>query len=225
MLEDIAITVLSQDPMFYASAVASLIGLTLWYLYRGFIVENYQRLKWLRRILFPHLSILLRVADDKTEVDLGKLYVTTKIHDYEFVDEVQLPKDTIEEEANETVKDYLMSQSFRPELILSSIAEHPKGYPEVGNFVLTAPEKNHPSVPAYGIFYELFHMLISKYQLHVRYYYNEDDNSYEFYAHKELNPYNPLYAKGHFNSEDFDAEEGVQLTQENYMGDIQELFE
>lgn len=214
-MQEFASELALSNPMFIASGVASLIGLTLWFLYRGFITENFTRIQWLRRLLFPHLSLFLRKADKNAEgYDLSKLYVETVVTKPEHAFDLYLPEDKTEDTATQEIGEYLISEGFRPEVILTSLAEHPKEFPEMGNFVLTAPRKTHPSVPGYGIFYELFHMLISKRQLHVRFYHNTNSHSFEFFVHEEYNPYNPLYAKRHFDSEEFSPEDGVELIAE-----------
>jgi len=209
---EVAIEIVQTNPLFVASALASLVGLTLYYLYRGFIHENYQRIKWFRRLFLPHITLLLRNVDKNNKrVDLSRLYVETEAQPEEEVFDLRLSEDNTRQEAVDKIGDYLISENFRPEVILASLAKHPEGYPEVGNFVLTAPEKNHDTIAGYGVFKEIFKMFTSKYQLHIRLYYDENKHRILFHAHHELNPYNPLYAKKHFNSVEFNMKKGVKL--------------
>jgi hypothetical protein len=209
---EVAIEIIQANPLFVASALASLVGLTLYYLYRGFIHENYQRIEWFRRLFLPHITLLLRNVDENNKrVDLSRLYVETEAQPEEEVFDLRLSEDDTREEAVGKIGDYLISEKFRPEVILASLAKHPEGHPEVGNFVLTAPDKNHDALVGYGVFKEIYRMLTSKYQLHLRLYYDEDKHRILFHAHHELNPYNPIYAKKHFNSVEFNMKKGVKL--------------
>jgi hypothetical protein len=188
------------------------VALISYYLYRGFIHENYQRIKWFRRLFLPHITLLLRQVDDqRKDVDLSKLYVETEAQPEEEVFDLRLSEDVTRGDAVNNIGDYLISEKFRPEVILASLAKHPEGYPEVGNFVLTGPQKRHDTLVGYGIFQEIFRMFTSKYQLHVRLYYDQDKHRILFHAHHELNPYNPLYAKKHFNSVQFNIRRGVEM--------------
>jgi hypothetical protein len=206
-MQEMVVEIVQNNPLFVASALASLVGISLYYLYRGFINENYQKIKWFRRLLLPHITIALRHLDEEyEEYDLSKLYVETESNKSEYVFSLK-PYKT---EAPQTLGKRLISNGFRPEVILTSLAKHPEGYPEVGNYVLSGPEKNHGS-HGHGVWRELFNMFLSKWQLHVRYYFNEEDNEYLFYAHKEYNPYNPLYAAKHLRGEKIDVEEGGKL--------------
>lgn len=221
-MQEIAIGFVTSNPLLVASAVASFIGIALWYLYRGFVLRNYTRIKWFRRLLLPHITILLKLVDRRNpEFDLSRLYVETEAQPEEKAFQLFLDESDDENEVVKEIGEYLISEKFRPEVILTSLAEHPKDYPEMGNFVLTAPEKNHSAVVGYGVFTELFRMFTSKWQLHVRMYYDRDKHRLSFYAHKEYNSYNPIYALRHFKGEEISASEGVELL-DNYADDIEE---
>jgi len=212
-MQEIATEVLQTDPLFIAASIASLLGLGLYFGYRGFIHENYQRIKWFRRLFLPHITLLLRKGDKKLDgVDLSRLYVETNARPEEEVFDLRLREEDRMNGVVEAVGSYLIKEeNFRPEVILTSNANHSEGYPEVGNFVLTAPEKSHDYFARYGVFREIFRMFTSKYQLHVRLYYDQDKHRILFHAHHELNPYNLIYAKKHFNGVQFNIRRGVEL--------------
>lgn len=224
-MEDFAIGIVQNNPLLVASVIASIVGVTIYYLYRGFILQNYQRIKWFRRLLLPHISLILRQVDKRNkDVDLSKLYVTTDVLEgREHIGDLYLEEGEKQDEVVEDVGSYLIENKFRPEVILTSVAEHEDDIPEVGNFVLTAPMKTRDVLPGYGVFTEVFRMLTSKYQLHVRMYYDKEKHRLRFYGHHELNPYNPLFAKGHFNSEDFDSSLGVSMFRRDYFGDLEKF--
>lgn len=223
-MQEFVKTLILSEPLLFASMAASLVGLILWYLYRGFIVENYTRIKWFRRILLPHISLFLRHADKKADGwDLSKLYVETSVSEREHAFDIQLNETNDSHKKLKEVGDILISERFRPEVILTSLAEHPDELEEKGNFVLTAPNKSHPKIPGYGIFYEIFVMLTSKYQLHVRYYYDQETNKIRFYCHYELNAYNPLYSKKHFKGEDVDVALGVEMMKQWYSSEFSKV--
>jgi len=213
-----ATEIVMNNPLMVASVAASIGGLGLYWLFRGFIVQDYQRIKWFRRLLLPHISLILRQVDkNNKDVDLSKLYVQTEIlEDKEHIGDLYLSEGEKQDEAVEQVGDYLIGNKFRPEVILASLAEHEDDLPEVGNFVLTAPNRNQDVLPGYGVFTEIFSMLTSKYQLHIRMYYDKEKHRLRFYGHYELNPYNPLYAKKHFNSVDYDSRLGVKIFRRDY---------
>ena len=216
--------IVMNNPLLIASVVASLLGASLYYLFRGFILQDYQRIKWFRRLLLPHISLILRQVDKNNKsVDLSKLYVTTGVLEQkEHIGDLYLDEDVKRDEGVKQVGSYLIDNKFRPEVILTSLAEHEKDLPEMGNFVLTAPNKKRDVLPGYGVFTEIFRMLTSKYQLHVRIYYDKEKHRLRFYGHHELNPYNPFYAKGHFNSENFNARLGVELFRSHYADKLSE---
>ena len=76
-----------------------------------------------------------------------------------------------------------------------------EGYREVGNWVLTAPKRKHTSMRGVDRVHQVLLMLTAKSQLHVRIFYDEEEEMLRFYSHYEYNPYNPFYAKRHFNGE------------------------
>lgn len=205
----------AQEPMFFVAALASVVGMTLFWLYGGFLEQNYTKIKWFRRLFLPHISHLIaRIDNEYEEVDLDHIYTETTVYDDEFVFDLYLPEEVTKEEAHRQIGDELIENHFRPEVLLASLASTQGGNPELGNFVLTAPEKNHPDTTGFGRLYDLFVMFVSKWQLHTRYYYVSDKHKISFYAHKELNPYNPLYALAHLRAEDFRQEEGVEMFKE-----------
>lgn len=203
---------LATDPFFVVTAIVSLVGLSLYYLYGGFIEENHAQIKWFRRLFLPHVTKLLHDIDEQNEdIDLDGLYVETNIHQREHVFDLYLDERVHREGGIEMVSEELIKNHFRPEVILASLGNNPQDKAELGNFVLTAPMNNHPDVPVMGRLYDIFVMLVSKYQLHVRIYYDEDKHRLRFYAHHELNPYNPRYAKKHLQGEEMDIPLGVEM--------------
>ena len=218
-MQEIVTEIILSDPLFFASAAASIVGLLLWYLYRGFIVNNYTRIKWFRRLFFPHVSVLLRIADRRKEnIDLSRLYVETETREDEYAFTLYLDESDDEHDVIESIGGYLIDNKFRPEVLLTSLANHPEGYPEVGNFVLSGPEKSHPSLVGYGVFTEIIRMLLSKWQLHLRIYYDSDKHRLLFYVHREYNAYNPLYAKKHLDGKHVSGKEGVELFKQHSDG-------
>lgn len=196
-----------QDPLFWACFVASLIGLAAWNLYGRFIYENYSRIKWFRRLFLPWITPFLENVDEELdEVDLSRLYVETDVSEDEKVLEVDIPHED-HDIVMESLGEFFMDNYFRPEVLLASLASDDEGKKEEGNWVLTAPSKKHTGMRLH----ELAIMLISKWQLHVRIFYNEEDETLSFYAHHEYNPYNPLLAKRHFNGDDVDVGLGKEM--------------
>jgi hypothetical protein len=217
-MQQVLTEIVMNNPLLIASVAASLSGAVVYFLYKGFITQNYQRIKWFRRLLLPHISLILRQVDkNNKDVDLSKLYVQTEIlEDKEHIGDLYLGEGDKRDEVVGQVGDYLIESRFRPEVILTPLAEHEDDLPEVGNFVLTAPNRNRDVLPGYGVFTEIFRMLTSKYQLHIRMYYDKEKHRLRFYGHYELNPYNPLYAKKHFNSVDYDSRLGVKIFRRDY---------
>lgn len=202
----------TTDPLFFAAALASLIGISIYWLYGGFIDQNYNKIKWFRRLLLPHVTRAIRTIDEENkEYDLSCLYVETKALDREHVFDLYIDEDESKEQALSNVGDELISHHFRPEVILASLAENSDGNAEDGNFVLTAPTSNHPNSTGIGRLYDIIVMLTSKYQLHVRIFHDADKHRLRFYAHHELNPYNPFFALDHFEAKEFDTETGVRM--------------
>lgn len=207
MLEDMV-----SNPLFYAATIASLFGLALHYLYyEGFIEENYREAKWFRRLFLPHITFLLHELDSEfDDYDLSKMYVETTVSESEHVLDIDI-SDADKEEVLDGIESHLLASHYRPEVILSSLASTPDGYKEIGNWVLTAPEKNHTDLPAMGILHDALLMIGSKWQLHVRIFHNEEREMIEFYTHYEKNPYNPFHAPDHFKANGLDAERGKKL--------------
>ncbi len=213
----------STDPIFIAAALASLIGISLYYLYGGLLNENYTKIKWFRTLFLPHVSNLVKEIDERNEdIDISSLSKTeTTTLDREHVFDLYLKEEYDENEVSRKIGKELIRNHFRPEVILASVARQESSRElEMGNFVLTAPEKTHPDTIGLGRMYDLFVLFTSKYQLHVRYFYDKDSHKIRFYAHHELNPYNPLFAKDHLEAEEFDVEKGVGMFRE-YSDDIQ----
>jgi len=181
-------TVLS-DPLLIASVVASLVGLTLFYLYGGFIQQNYTKIKWFRRLFLPHLRNFIEHLDEEHEdVDLSEIRkVETSVSEEEHVFDLYLREEEYQEGVMLALGKFLtMHRHFRPEILLSSIGNNPDDLYEVGNFVLTAPEKNHTDAPALGRLYDIVVMFTSKYQLHVRVFYDDRSHRFRFYAHPRI---------------------------------------
>lgn len=201
-MEQIIAEFASKDPMFWVAALASVVGLTLYYLYSGYINKNYRHLKWLRRLFLPHVTRIIRKIDKSNEdIHLGGLYVESFSPKKYRVFDLYLSEDTTKEEAIECVDQKLLSNHFRPEIILASLASNNEGNVELGNFVLTAPERKHPDVKGFGKLYDIAMMFAAKHQLHVRYYYDEDKHRLRFYAHYESNPYNPFISYQHYEGD------------------------
>lgn len=201
-----------QSPVFWAAAAAAVIALMLHYLYGGWLERNYRHIKWLRRLILPHISYYLRSTDnDLDDVDLSQLYVETGVRESEHA--MDMPIDEYEDEwdALDDVEKYLKKHYWRPEVILTSLADDPEGRYEIANWVLTAPEKSRKDSLALGRLRELLIMLTAERQLHLRIYYNEEEEKLQFYAHEEYNPYNPLYSKKHFNGVDMNHKGGRQM--------------
>jgi hypothetical protein len=215
MREQITEFLATVDPLFVVAALASFLGILLYYTYGGFINENYTRIKWFRRLFLPHITRAIKNIDKQYEnVDMSGLYVETNVRDREHVFDLYLDEETTKEQGLNSVGGELISNHFRPEVILASLATNPEGEAEDGNFVLTAPSRNHTDVSVFGRIYDIMVMFISKYQLHVRIYYDEDKHKLEFYAHHEMNPYNPLYAERHFEAKEFNVDKGVEMFKE-----------
>lgn len=206
------VDLLISNPLFVAGALASFVGLFIYWSYGGFINENYRRIKWFRRLFLPHITALLHIIDEENEdIDLEGVYVETDVLDKEHAFDLYLREGTHYLGPLKGVTSTLIDNHFRPEVILASLGTNSTGNQEVGNFVLTAPEKAHPDATGLGRLYDIIKMFTSKYQLHVRIFYDEDKHRLRFYAHHELNPYNPLYAKRHLEAEEFDEYKGVRL--------------
>ena len=200
-----------KEPLFHIAGFASIVGIVLIYLFRGFINEKHTRVKWFRRLLFPHLSTLIERAQDETDDErVDKLYVETEVSNEERVLDIQVDEDEMKYILG-YIETTLKEIGFRPEVILASLASTDEGYYEVGNWVFTAPEKKHPDVPVLGDLYEIAVLLVAKWQLHVRIFYNEEEGKLEMYAHYEKNPYSYLHAKDHFLGEGLDMEKGREL--------------
>jgi len=200
MFAELPVEQFAQSPFFWVCAVASLFGLTVWYLYGGFIEENYTKIKWFRRLLLPHLSPVLQNIDDSTEdIDLSRLYVETPIYDEELALEVDVPSEDYDD-VMDSLGDFFLESGFRPEVLLASLGN--REGEEVGNWVLTAPERNHTDMTFVNRFHEILLMATAKRQLHVRIFYEEQEEKLGFYVHWEYNAYSPLYAKRHFNGKD-----------------------
>lgn len=204
-----------QNPLFWACAVVAVFGLVTHYLYSGWINENYRSIKWFRRMFLPHLTPLLEDLDEDTEADLSKLYVETSVGESEHTFDINIPESQNYEGVLYEIEEKLKSKHFRPEVLLTSVASNPDGKYEVGNWVLTAPEKNHSDVPAYGVLSDVFKLLVSEWQLHVRIYWNEEERKLEFYAHYEKNPYSPIHSEDHFNAVGMDHSKGRKLLLKN----------
>lgn len=204
---------LTSDPLLLVAGLASLVGLFVYWSYDGFIHENYTHIKWFRRLLLPHVTRLLKKAEKDGDFFKG-IYVETDTLDSEHVFDLYLEESRMKEGALDAVGDTLIENHFRPEVLLASLGSNSSGLEEVGNFVLTAPNKNHPDSTGLGRIYDIVVMFISKYQLHVRIFYDPEKHRLRFYAHYELNPYNPFYAQKHLDAEEFDIDKGVEMFRE-----------
>ena len=214
MQEELTGLLTTTDVLFIVAAIASIIGIGIYYLYGGFLTQNYKKIKWFRRLFLPHVSKIIKDYDESNEdVDLSQLSKTeTTTLDSEHVFDLHLKEHYTKETANKLIGNELIENHFRPEVILASVGRQETSEElELGNFVLTAPEKNHPDTTALGRLYDIVLLFTSKYQLHVRYFYDEEKHRIRFYAHYELNPYNPLYAKKHLEAEKFNVEKGVEM--------------
>ena len=214
----------TTDVLFIVAAIASIIGIGIYYLYGGFLTQNYKKIKWFRRLFLPHVSKIIKDYDESNkDVDLSQLSKTeTTTLDSEHVFDLHLKEHYTKETANKLIGNELIENHFRPEVILASVGRQETSEElELGNFVLTAPEKNHPDTTGLGKLYDIVLLFTSKYQLHVRYFYDEEKHRIRFYAHYELNPYNPLYAKKHLEAEKFNVEKGVEMFKE-YKDDIKQ---
>ena len=214
----------TTDVLFIVAAIASVIGIGIYYLYGGFLTQNYKKIKWFRRLFLPHVSKIIKDYDESNkDVDLSQLSKTeTTTLDSEHVFDLHLKEHYTKETANKLIGNELIENHFRPEVILASVGRQETSEElELGNFVLTAPEKNHPDTTGLGRLYDIVLLFTSKYQLHVRYFYDEEKHRIRFYAHHELNPYNPLYAKKHLEAEKFNVEKGVEMFKE-YKDDIKQ---
>jgi len=202
---------LPQNPIFWVCSLAAILGVVTHYLYSGWINQNYRSIKWFRRMFLPHLTPLLEDLDDNTESDLSKLYVETGVGESEHTFDISIPEAEVYESTLYEVEEQLRQKHFRPEVLLASVASNPDGKYEVSNWVLTAPEKTHSDVAGCGVLSDVFKMLFSEWQLHVRVYWNEQERKLEFYSHYEKNPYSPLYAKDHFDGIGVDHAKGRKL--------------
>lgn len=205
------------DPLLAGAVLASLAATTVYYLYGGFIQRDYRKITWFRRLLLPHVSTLIKAYDETNEnVDLTHLTKTeTEVHDVEHVFDLYLDEDETVDSASEKVNEELISNHFRPEVLLASVGRQTTSKRlERGNFVLTSPTRRHTDAPGAGRIFDILTMMLSKYQLHVRYFYDAEQHRFRFYAHHELNPYNPFYAKGHLTATEFSANKGVDLFEE-----------
>lgn len=217
MLEQATETLLATEPLFIVAGIAALIGITALYLYGGFIENNYTKIKWFRRLFLPHLSALLRNVDEQyKEFDISDVHkkIETRSSEKENVFDLYLLEEDTPEEVTKAIGEKLIDNHFRPEVILASLGRDSDGEAEIGNFVLTSPEKNHPDSSGISRLYDIATLFTAKYQLHVRIFYDEDSHKLQFYAHHELNPYNPLYAKKHLNGEGLDSQKGVRMFRE-----------
>lgn len=212
---------LPQSILFYVAAFASVVGLVIYYLYyRGFIQDNYRHVKWFRRLVAPHLSVLLRRADKETpDTDLSRLYVETELSEEECVYSLSVEAEN-KDDTLDKIEDVLSSLHLRPEVVLTSVASDEEGNYAIANWVLTGPSKSKSDVRGVGVLYEILHLLVSKWQLHLRIVYK--DGLLKFYVHKEYNPYNPLFAKKHFVGKDIDIEEAKTYFRENIQKEIEE---
>lgn len=204
-----AFQMVSSDPMFLLAAAAAVIGITLHYLYGGFIEENHRKIIWFRRLLLPHFTFFLRQTDSSIEdVDLSRLYVETVVTDEEYVFAID------DSWSLDEISDVFLEKKFRPEALLASLASDMEGRKEVGNWVLTAPRKDRNVSVRGSRLYEVVQLLTAKWQLHVRLFHDEEKGVYSVYAHYEYNPYCPLYAMKHFEAEGMNKKLGVEMAHE-----------
>lgn len=206
---------LTSNPLLVAAAIASFIGLFIYWSYGGFINENYRRIKWFRRLFLPHVTRILKVIDDQNEnTDFDGVYVKTDILSQEHAFDLFLEEEKTKDEVIDDVGNELLKHNFRPEVILASLGTNPAGRNEIGNFVLTAPEKEHFNAIGIGRVYEIIMMFMSKHQLHIRIFYDPEKHRLRFYAHYELNPYNPFVAKRHLQGKSINFRKGVDMARE-----------
>jgi hypothetical protein len=213
---------LPSDPLFYAAAVASFIGIACYFYYSTFILQNYSKIKWLRRMLFPHISYFLKKVDKQTpNTNISKLYVETPATHAEKICTIHLAEEEDEDEVVSDIGEVLLKNHFRPEVILASLSKTSDGDYEVGNWVLTAPTKNHSDMWGTKVLHDLFIMLTARRQLHVRIFYDDEEHAIEFYAHEEYNPYNPLFSRKHFYGEGFDVALGQELFKQEVLPELE----
>lgn len=211
---------LPKDPLFWACALVAVGGVVVHYLYSGFLKQNYREIVWFRRILLPHMSLFLEKVDDDLEgYDLSKFYVETEMSDKEHVMDIEVGRSEYEEVHDELAQ-FLFERHFRPEVLLASLSSSPRGYKEIGNYVLTAPEKKHSKVPFLGKMYDVLILLMADWQLHVRVFYDSENDRLRIYVHREKNPYNPIEAKNHYRGNKMDYEGGRKLFR-RYVPDLE----
>lgn len=203
---------LPTDPMVYVAGFAALFGALIYLLYYdGYIRENYRSVKWLRRMVFPHVARGLHKLDEMTGEDrLSHLYVMVNAPESQHILNIDTAGKSLDKSLNDIGQAY-KKMHFRPEVILAGLAENDDGRKEVGNFILTAPSKNHPNAWGASIVYDVLVMLFTKYQLHIRLFHNEQKECIEVYAHYELNPYNPRYSRGHYEGDEYSTEKGKEM--------------
>lgn len=203
---------LPQDWLFYVAGFAGLFALLVHYLYyESFIKENYDKLKWFRRMVLPHISFLLRQIGEQTGNDqFSRLYVETPIRDGEKAITFEVPENTHHEYVVDKVQSVLTDAHYRREVLLASLKQGDNEM-EVGNYVLTGPNRWRPENRAMNPLYSVFLMLTSKYQLHVRLIYNTEEDNVYLLAHHEYNPYNPIFAKSHLEGKEFNVNKGVNM--------------
>lgn len=195
--------VVLSDPLLIATVAASLFGIVIYTLYYDSVIRgNYSRIKWVRRTIAPHISYHLKNEEG--------LYVETEVADSGKVLDLEVPEGEVEDVLS-SIEDILKSQGFRPEVILASVGTTEDGYREIGNWVLTGPERKRTSEEFFFIPREVVRLVTSTWQLHLRIFYDEDDERLEFYVHYEYNPYCPPFAKKHFKGVGMDIEKGKQL--------------
>lgn len=206
----------ASDPLMFAAGLASLVGLFMYWSYGGFINENYQRIKWFRRLFLPHITRLLHKIDEENEnIDLDGAYVETQILESEHAFDLYLRESSRDYLIPLTgVSETLIDNHFRPEVILASLGTSPEGYVEVGNFALTAPEKKKVDMTGIARLNDIITMFVSRYQLHVRIFFDPEKHRLRFYAHHEYNPYNPFHAKDHLEAKKFNPRKGVKMFKE-----------
>lgn len=204
---------LPSDPLFWGAAIVAIFGVVVHYLYSGFIQRNYRKIKWFRRLFLPHITKALRHMDEELDDhDLSRLYVETSVSESEHVLDVEVPnKLEAAMVLGEIEREVFLDNNFRPEVLLASLASNPGGYLEMGNWVKTAPEKKHPSTPFLGKLYEVVLLILAEWQLHIRIYYDEEQNLLRFYVHHEKNAYSPFHAQDHYDGDGIDVKKGRSL--------------
>lgn len=202
------------------AALASIVAATIYYLFSGFIKGNYRQIKWFRRIFLPHVTWALK----KTDLD-DDVYVESPYRESEhLLDITDADKDFAMPWfffALKHTEEFLKVKGFRPEVLLASLKGRESDLDEVGNFILTAPEKRNKA--HYSKMRELLMLLTSKYQLHVRLLHDDDNEKLLMLVHHELNPYNPLYAKKHIDGKEFSPEKGREMFKEKFGEEFDEL--